>query len=264
MMTATATKSIERTPNSTTYLRGHWLLGCTRQMQRDPLALYTRARRELGDHAEIRMFPGMYVHLLTHPDAVEHVLQHNHKNYRKPAFFSGPVRQFTGDGILTSEGAFWLKQRRLMQPVFHRQHLAKLAPIMVTAAEDFVRDRQPLVGQEFDILDSMMKLTLRVAGETLLGADISHEADELGRAFRCGFEVTSRRMSTLPLIPTWFPTPTNMRFARAKKLIDRVVMQLIAARRHAPGAQTDLLSLLLAAQDEEAGGAGRSKERRSV
>src|SRR5688572_29263663 len=87
--------------------RGSLLLGCMRQFQRDQLGLYTQANREFGHYVRIRAFPGVYVYLLTHPEAIEHVLQKNHKNYRKPDFFNRPVGLLTGNGILTSEGDFW-------------------------------------------------------------------------------------------------------------------------------------------------------------
>src|SRR5437870_3312016 len=117
--------------------RGSWLLGCLRRLQRDPLTFYTAANREYGHYLRIRAFPGVHIHVLTHPDAVEHVLQKHHKNYRKPDFFNRTVGLLAGNGVLTSEGEFWLRQRRLMQPAFHRGHLAKLAPLMVAAAESF-------------------------------------------------------------------------------------------------------------------------------
>ncbi|HYT91521.1 MAG TPA: cytochrome P450 [Gemmataceae bacterium] len=234
--------------------RGHWLLGCLRQFQRDPLTLYTQANRDYGHYVRIRAFPGIYVYLLTHPEAVEHVLQKNHKNYRKPDFFNKTVGLLAGNGILTSEGDFWLRQRRLMQPAFHRQHLAKLAPLMVAAAESFVREQQAAgPGQVVDILDAMMKVALRIAGNTLFSTDITGEADEIGRAFRTAFAYVSRRMNSPPLIPTWFPTPRNLAFARARRLLNRVVLGLIAARRRAASRPDDLLTLLLAAQDEESG-----------
>jgi cytochrome P450 len=234
--------------------RGNWLLGCMRQLQRDPLSLYTRANREFGHYVRIRAFPGIHVYLLTHPEAVEHVLQKNHKNYRKPDFFNKPVSLLAGNGILTSEGDFWLRQRRLMQPAFHRQHLAKLVPLMVAAAESFVRERQAAgPGQVVDILDEMMRVALRIAGTTLFSTDITAEAGEIGRAFRTAFAFVSRRMNSPPLIPTWLPTPRNLAFARAKRLLDRVVLDLIAARRQSTSGHDDLLTLLLAAQDEESG-----------
>src|SRR5262249_39597745 len=161
-----------------------------------------------------------YVYLLTHPEAVEHVLQKNHKNYRKPDLFNRPARQLTGNGVLTSEGDFWLRQRRLLAPAFHRQHLANLARPLVAAAQALARDREAAgPGQVVDILDAMMKLALRIAGTTLFSTDISGEADALGRAFRVGFAYVSRRMSSLPLVPAWFPTPGNLAFARAKRLL---------------------------------------------
>ncbi len=234
--------------------RGNWLLGCMRQLQRDPIGLYERANREFGHYVRIRAFPGIYVHLLTHPEAVEHVLQKNHKNYRKPSFFNKPVGLLAGNGILTSEGDFWLRQRRLMQPAFHRQHLAKLAPLMVAAAESFVQEQTAAAtGRPVDVLPAMMKLALRIAGTTLFSTDITGEADEIGQAYRIAFEYVSHRMNSPPLIPTWLPTPRNRAFARAKRLLDRVVLDVIAARRKSDARPDDLLSLLLAAQDEETG-----------
>jgi cytochrome P450 len=141
-----------------------------------------------------------------------------------------------------------------MQPAFHRQLLAKLATLMAAAAESFVREQQAAgPGQVIDILDAMMKVALRIAGSTLFSTDITGEADEIGRAFRTAFAFVSRRMNSPPLIPTWFPTPRNLAFARARRLLDRVVLELIAARRRSASRPDDLLSLLLAAQDEESG-----------
>jgi cytochrome P450 len=225
-----------------------------RQLQRDPLGLYTRANRDFGHYVRIRAFPGIYVYLLTHPEAVEHVLQKNHKNYRKPDFFNRTVGRLTGNGILTSEGDFWLRQRRLMQPAFHRQPLASLAPLMITAAECFIQEQEATgPGKPIDILEAMMKLALRIAGTTLFSTDVAAEADDIGRAYRVAFEYVSRGMNSPPLIPAWLPTPRNLAFARAKRLLDRVVLGVIAARRKAASGPDDLLSLLLAAQDDETG-----------
>jgi cytochrome P450 len=233
--------------------RGHWLLGCMRELQRDPLELYARAWREHGDCVRIRAFAGVYVHLLVHPEGVEHVLHKNHKNYRKPDFFNGPVSLLTGNGILTAEGDHWLRQRRLMQPAFHRQHLANLVRPMVAAAEGFVREREAAgPGQPLDILAEMMRLTLRIAGQALFSAEITGETD-IDRAYRAAFAHVARRMSSPPFIPDWLPTPRNRAFRRAKRLLDRVVLGLIEARRKDRTQARDLLSLLLAARDEETG-----------
>src|SRR5262249_5230549 len=153
-----------------------------------------------------------------------------------------PVGLLAGNGILTSEGDFWLRQRRLMQPAFHRHHLAKLAPLMVAAAESFVREQGPAgPGRPVDMLDAMMRVGLRIAGTTLFSTDATGEAGGIGRAYRTTFGYVSRRMNSPPLVPAWFPTPRNLAFARAKRLLDRVVLGLIAARREATARPDDLL-----------------------
>ncbi len=234
--------------------RGHWLWGCFPQVRRDPLGLYTRAWQQYGDYVRLRAIPGVYFFLLTHPEAVEHVLQKHHKNYRKPKTVTGPVSLLMGNGLFTSEGDFWLRQRRLMQPAFHRQQLANLGRPMVEAAEAFLRERDAAPpGKPIDILDEMMRLTLRIASTTLVSTDIAGEAGAIGKAYRISFAFISRRMNSLQLLPAWLPTPRNRAFARAKRLLDQVVLRLIAARRQATQRPDDLLSLLLAAQDEDTG-----------
>lgn len=235
-------------------LRGHWLLGCGAEMQKDPLDFYLRAWQKCGDIARLRLFPGVHCYLVSHPDAVEQVLQKHHKNYRKPDLFNRSIRPMVGEGLIVSEGPFWLQQRRLMQPAFHRQHLVALAPKMTAAAEACLADWDRLpAGQPRDILDDMMRLSVRIAGMTLFSTDISADADAIGRAFRVSFTHVSKRMNSLPIIPDWLPTASNRQFAAAKQLLDRVVLELITARRQDPNPPRDFLSLLLAAQDEETG-----------
>src|SRR4051812_22796079 len=109
--------------------RGHWLMGNTNVAINDPLNFYTRCQREYGDVVRVRFIAGVDAYLVTHPEGVEHVLQKNAKNYRKPDLFNRPVARLAGWGILTSEGEHWKRQRRLMQPAFHRPQLAALGPV---------------------------------------------------------------------------------------------------------------------------------------
>src|SRR5689334_22899625 len=99
--TAAAPASIRRRPPRP---RGHWLTGNTSVAINDPLRFYTRCQREYGDVVRIRFIPGVDAYLVTHPEGVEHVLQKNAKNYRKPDLFNRPVSRLAGWGILTSEG----------------------------------------------------------------------------------------------------------------------------------------------------------------
>ena len=233
--------------------RGHWLGGCLRRMRRDPLGLYSQARQDYGDYVRLRVIPGFHCYVLTHPDAVEHVLHKRHQNYRKPDIFYNSVGLLVGDGLFTNEGESWRSQRQLAQPAFHSQYLALLSPLMVQAAEAFVRQHQADAGQPIDMVDGMMKLGLRISSTTLFSADISGEADAIGKAYRIAFAHISDRLNSLQLVPNWFPTKSNRSFAQAKKVLDRAVGGLIAARRANSDAPHDLLTMLLSARDERTG-----------
>jgi cytochrome P450 len=233
---------------------GAWLRGCMRELRAAPLDFYPAVRRRCGPYARIRAVPGAWFYLVTHPDGVEHILQKNHKNYRKPDVLIKPVRYLMGNGLFSSEGDFWLRQRRLMQPAFHRPQIAALARQMSAAAaalgDEWGRGES---GRALDVVPDMMRLTLGIAGTTLFSHDMSGEADTLGRAFRVVFAHVSRRMGRHLTLPLWVPTAGNRALRQARELIDRVVLEVIEARRrHGPG-PGDLLDLLLAARDEESG-----------
>src|SRR5438874_298701 len=104
---------------------GHWLLGCMRQFRRDLLGFTMQTSRQYGHYVRIRFLPGYPLYLLTHPEAVEHIMQKHHRNYRKPDVLVRPMALLMGNGLFTSEGDFWLRQRRMMQPAFHRPQLAR-------------------------------------------------------------------------------------------------------------------------------------------
>lgn len=235
-------------------VRGHWFSGCMRQIQFEPLQLYRQAWLQHGDYIRFRLIPGFQLYFLGHPDAIEYVLHTNHKNYRKPDTFNDSVRLLAGNGILTSEGDFWRRQRRLMQPAFARNSVSKLSDHMVDSTERFIAEWQEAGNDRtLDVLPEMMRLGLRIASTTLFSTDISDAADEIGSAYRTAFEYVSLKMNgRLMFVPTWLPTRLNREFHRAKSLLDRVVLDLIARRRQTPP-KNDVLGLLLAAQDEDTG-----------
>jgi len=233
--------------------RGHWFAGCIPQMRRDPLEFYTRMHERHGDYVRICAVPSRFCYVLTHPDAVEHVLLKGHRNFRKPDIFYRSVGLLVGDGLFTNEGDAWLNQRRLAQPAFHSQYLALLTPLMVQGAEMFVQSNETRTGQVIDMVDSMMKVGLRIASTTLFSADISGDADAIGKAFRTTFRHVSNRLNSLQLVPNWLPTRSNVIFKRAKKVLDRAVIDLISARRQNASKPNDLLTMLLGAHDELTG-----------
>jgi cytochrome P450 len=234
--------------------RGHWLFGCLRAMRRDLLNFYRDTWRTYGDYVRIRTLPGFDVYFLADPAAVEHVLVKNYKNYHKPKFLTDLVRLLAGNGLFTSEGEFWLRQRRLAQPAFLRSPVARLAAHMTAAADGLVREWQAAPdGRTVDIVPEMTRLVLRIAGTTLFGADIGAQADAIAAAYRPATAFISHKLNHLLTAPLWLPTRRNRSFRRFKALLDHVVLQLIESRRQSTTAANDLLDLLLAARDEESG-----------
>src|SRR5215471_14059870 len=115
--------------------RGNFLFGCLRAFRRDQLNFLCDLRGTYGDYVRIPTVPGYDIYLLADPAAVEHVLVKNYKNYRKAEFITGPVRLLLGNGLFSSEGDFWLRQRRLAQPAFLRHAVVRLAAPMTTAVD---------------------------------------------------------------------------------------------------------------------------------
>jgi len=253
-MPATAPSPALRAPSRRwPEVRGHWLRGVLPRLQHDPLGLYDEAWRQHGDYYRLRAVPGFFFYFLGHPDAIEHVLHTNHKNYRKPDSFNHSIRLLTGQGILNSEGEAWRRQRRLIQPTFLRASVARLSHNIVEATETFI-DEWDQAGRErtIDVVPEMMRLALRVASLTLFSNDISGASDAIGKAYREAFEYVSLKMNGRMMFqPAWLPTARNRRFWASKRLLDRVVLDIIAKRRQDATSQDDTLSRLLAAQDED-------------
>jgi cytochrome P450 len=138
-------------------------------VRRDPTAVFMRAAR-FGDVVYLKIGPRRG-YLVTNPADVRHVLQDNARNYHKSPLYE-KLRVVLGNGLLTSEDSFWLRQRRIAQPAFHRQRIAALAGMMANAAREAAARWQTIVaaGRPVDIEDEMMRLTRTVVLRTLLGA----------------------------------------------------------------------------------------------
>jgi cytochrome P450 len=162
------------------------------------------------------------------------------------------ARILVGEGLLTSEGSFHLRQRRLMQTAFHHNQLIHYANMM---AELAIRTRNRWSnGENINIADQMMKLTLTIVGMTLFSADIENEATDIGQALTDGLKTFDTLL--LPLSTLWLRLPTSAarRFKNALQKLNAVVYDMIRDRRQAGVRKNDLLSMLLAAVDEDGGG----------
>jgi cytochrome P450 len=234
--------------------QGHWLLGCMRPLQNDPLTFHRENGQKYGDYVRIRILPGINMYSLSDPDGIEHVLYRNLKNYRKPDLFNTQVSLLAGNGILVSEGDFWLRQRRLSQPAFLKNRVPDFGPVIGNAVDRFISEWGQRDGSTaIDVVPEMMRLAMRIASMSLFSTDISGNADAIGHAFRVTFSHVSDKMNGRPTFPLWVPTRHNREFNQSKALLDKVVLELVESRRQSSTPQRDVLQMLLAAQDEESG-----------
>lgn len=227
--------------------KGRWLSGSLPEFRHDRLAFFTDCARTHGDVVRFRLGPRRLV-VVSHPDLIEQILVHRSKDFIKHfALRLNPL--VLGNGLLTSEADFWLRQRRLIQPAFQKSRIATYAPEMLDAAQHVLGDWQP--GQTRDIHHEMARLTLRIAARTLFGAEVGNEAKQVSDALDFLQQSFLARFNRMFILPSWLPTPHNVRVWKAVARLDEIVYGFIRARRSDSAGKNDLLSLLLRAQDED-------------
>jgi cytochrome P450 len=222
--------------------------------QRGAHLFFERIARKYGDISHFR-FSGLDTYLLNHPDYIKEVLVINNQNFTKGVALQR-AKRLLGEGLLTSEGEFHRRQRRLAQPAFHRQRVALYGEVMTEyAARTSARWRD---GETLDIADEMMRLTLAIVGKTLFDADVESEAGEIGEAMNAVMDLFNAL--TIPFFELLekLPTPQMRRFKQARTRLDRIMYRMIDERRRSGQDRGDLLSMLLLADDEEGASGGMS------
>jgi len=229
--------------------KGGFYFGSGVDFRRDQLAFYESCAREYGDVVQTRMGPYRIL-LIYHPDAIEELFVTRSRDFVKSPGVR-LLRPLLGDGLFLSEGDTWLRQRRLVQPAFHRQRVAGYGDVMTTFAERHVADWKD--GNVIEVHAEMMALTQAIVGKTLFDADVSDDAHEAGQAARVLAEDFGARLQSFRLLPYWVPTPRNLRSRRAIRRLDGLIHRIIAERRAGAEDRGDLLSMLLHAQDADDG-----------
>ena len=221
-----------------------------RKLWYDRLSLLGDAAAEYGDAVLYRMGPKK-LYFFNHPDHAKHVLADNAGNYHKGMGLTEASRTL-GEGLLTSEGEFWRKQRRTIQPSLRRERVAGFASLIAAEASTLVSRLDRQVGRgPVDASAEMTRLTLRVLGRTLLDADLTRYGD-LGAAFEAVQDQAMFEMVTLRMFPIWLPLPRHRRFQAALRHLERAAFGLIAAREEdrRPGRDDAITRLLDAYRDE--------------
>lgn len=232
--------------------RGWPVLGKAGEFQANPLGLLTRSIQQYGDVVKLKLVRTAII--VNHPDGVRHVLHDHHPRYKKN-FVYDRLKAMLGNGLLTSQGDFWKRQRKLAQPSFHRQRIKGFADLMAAhTARMLERWKGPAAARKpFDVHHELMRLTFTIIGEALFSLNLEDGAAEVGRALSDALEIQQRRFTTFFIPPRVLPTPDNLRFAASMKVLDQVVEEIIERRRAASDLGNDLLGMLMGARDEETG-----------
>lgn len=238
---------IDRTPPGPSRAAGPGLL---LRMARDRLGMMTTAAARYGDAVRLPVGPKV-LYFFNHPEYAKHILADNSANYHKGIGLVH-ARRALGDGLLTSEGALWRKQRDVIQPAFQNRRLAQHAGVVAQEVAGFVARLRGRQGSgPVEVVSELTRLALGVLGRTLLDADLSAYAS-LGRAFEAVQDQAMFELTSLNAVPPWIPLPRQVRFRRARRDLERVVSHLVARRGTELQGRDDVLSRLIVSASAEA------------
>jgi cytochrome P450 len=226
-------------------------IGLFGKLVSDRLGLMSMASARYGDAARIRIGPKA-LYLFNHPDHAKHVLADNPSNYHKGIGLI-EARRALGDGLLTSEGALWRKQRTVIQPAFQHKRIAEQAGAVAEEAAALVARLRAYDGAgPVDVTQEMTALTLGVLGRTLLDTDLS-AFGSLGHSFEAVQDQAMFEMVSLSMVPAWIPLPKQLRFREARREQQDIMRRLVVLRRARDGGPVDdVLSRLITSTDQEA------------
>jgi cytochrome P450 len=223
-------------------------------MQRAPLSFLLEMTRQYGDVVRLPLRSGP-LYLINHPDGIRQVLQEHAANFGKDPHENSIFIRFVGQSILTTEGATWLRLRRLEQPAFHRQQVLGMSASMVEAIQTYLEGWQAEAeqGKVIDLVPAITTLVLRVLGKALFSLDLDEETQTIAGALKV-IGAYALALFYHPYLPAFGPlVPLNRRYAAEQRALDQVVFRMIHKRRTRLGAlnRADLLGFFLQLQDED-------------
>ena len=234
--------------------RGHFLTGSLREFRSDPIGLLLRSSQRYGDVVRLKIGP-VIAHLVNHPDHIEHVLLRNARNYDKNTRSVARLRATCGASLLTTDGAQWSRHRKLIQPAFQPAMLHGIAPVACEAISQMLGrwGEAARAGRPIEIVSEMMHVTLRIAAQSLFGANIARDADAVERSLSVILEDTWRRLESWIDLSSFSPVFESRPFRESLRTIDDIVYRIIELGRRQAGGAHGLLTMLLESRDAESG-----------
>lgn len=191
-------------------------------------------------------------------DIAEHIFQKNQKNYIKTKLVRETVRQQIGHGLFTSNGAYWLKQRRSMQPGFHKKRLEGIARVMIEEINLYmenVLDRYVDTQEEIDLVGEMTNLAFKIITKSLFGQHFAvDKLDKIGASIDFGHQYVMNQTRKPYLKPWYYINGTKAKNESLKKNRDAIVLAFIKERKRSGKRGDDLLDMLLATRYEDGSG----------
>lgn len=224
-------------------------------IKRGILGTFTHYSKIYGSCYKLRLPFNNEVLVLSHPDAVQRILRDNIENYPKGNVYDG-ARLLLGNGLVTSEGETWKKNRKLCQPSFNNEHIERYLVAMSGCTDKLIEKWQQNIGQTIDLQQAMNDLTLEIVGATLFGQDLSHQSRKAGIAFSAALKGIGTRGPGNLSIPLWLPIPGNISFYFARKRLKCLVKEIMENFRTDKTKQNEacLLGSLMNARDEHGHG----------
>lgn len=254
-----ATKKLNQLPYPNSL---HFLLGNLLQLRNERIQFFLEQKKALGNIYQIKV-PSRKIVVLTNPDWIKYVLVDNNKNYTK-SFAYDSIKLFLGNGLLTSEGEFWKRQRRLSQPAFHKEKLSLMFKNMMAQTEKSIKrlEKYADTNLSINLSKELYKLTLDIVNSTLFYNEIDNTTDRIYKVVSKGNEYITKRIDSPIQLPEWLPTPSRMKEKEVLKEMDEIFFSVIERRRKNPTQHEDLLSMLMEAKDEETGEAMTNRQLR--
>jgi cytochrome P450 len=231
--------------------RGKPLVGSILDFRRDILRALLDGWHEYGDIVEFNVAGASY--LVAKPDYIGHILRDNESNYPHAPFLDARWAKTVGNGLVTSKGDFWARQRRLADPAFHQDRIAGFGQIMTETTQEMLETWKPAAerGEPIDVREQMIRLTITILSKAMFSADIWEKTDTISRVVGVLLTHASNRLFSPIDLPEQLPLPSHRRYIAARDEFDKLIYGIIAERRREP--RNDLLSMFIAAKDEKTG-----------
>lgn len=226
--------------------QGRPVIGHLPEINHDPIGFFSDCARQYGNIFRWNFGP-FPAYAVNHPSLIETILVTQVHQFAKSSVYRRGLR-ILGNGLLNSEGTFWQRQRRLVQPAFHRERIASYSTLMIDYTQRLLEQWQD--GEVRDIHSEMMNLALAIVAKALLDVDVAEEKESIHAVLDVVIHVNDQLMNQY-LIPNWLPTPSNLRYQDAIRQLDSIIYHMIAERRSTHEDRGDLLSLLLQIRDED-------------